>query len=191
MKTKVVIAILAAGVISAGAYRFFMWNLDRSFQNADWKGLQDVRDSAEAALGAATRAGEPDHSGQGMLAYYQEHPGERERDKRCLQTWRSALEIASYARGREQMTEGWTASTNIQWILPSDRMDGWAHPFCVRSSAQRTVVVSPGWQAIGSLDCATLNIAEEDIAKMEPSMLNMQASGALVFVLPAKQRAGD
>ena len=50
--------------------------------------------------------------------------------------------------------------------------------------------MSPGWETTGSLDCATLNITEEDLAKMVPRRLNVQASGALVFFLPGKGQDG-
>ncbi|HLG15425.1 MAG TPA: hypothetical protein VJH03_13125 [Blastocatellia bacterium] len=180
MKTKVVITVLAAAVLSGAAYWFVMWNLGRSFGKVDWKGLQDL---FEASLGETVTGGEAAEPGPGAIPYYQEHPGELESDKRHFETWRSALVIASAAQEHERSIQDWTASTNIQWIAPSDRTDGWGHAFCVWSNARLTVVVSPGPRALGSFDCGTLDIPEKDLATMASGRLNVQASGALVLVL--------
>jgi len=187
MRTKVAIAILAAALLAGGIYWFAMRNW--RFREANWQALGDV---FEASLGAASTVGAPHQGvadGQGAASYYQQHPDELERDKRCGQTIRAALEIAISARDSQQSVVR-TASTNIEWVSPSDRMDGWGHAFCVRSGPQRTVVVSPGWRETGSFDCSTLNLTEEDLAKMVPRRLNVQASGALVFFLPPKGQDG-
>lgn len=188
MKTKVVIAILAAAVLSGAAYWFVMWNVKRSVQRADWHGLEG---GAEASLGAVLTARESAQPGPGVIPYYQEHPDELETDKRYFQTWRSAFTIAISERDREQKVEGWTSSATSRSIPPSNRTDAWGHAFCVRSSPQRIVVISPGPEALASLECATLDIPETDLANMAQNRLNLHRSGALVLVLPVQRRTGD
>src|SRR5262249_18488201 len=99
MKKKVVIVILGAALLAGGAYWLAMRALDRAISKVNWQGLQDF---AQASLGAATQAGKADQpaqgSGQGAISYYQQHPDELERDKRCLPTFGAALEIATSAR---------------------------------------------------------------------------------------------
>jgi hypothetical protein len=197
MKTKIVIAILAVAVLLGAVYGFTIWQVKK----ADWgPGFQAFQDLSEAAIGTfATGATgseaievtpgtenflkAPTHGGQGLIEYYREHPGELERDKRYGETYMSAFMIAKPLQDREQKVEGWTASTDLQWAPPSNQTDPWGHAFCVRSSPQRIVVVSSGAQAIGSVDCGALDIPEKDLANMASARLNVQASGALVFVL--------
>lgn len=200
MKTKVVMAILGTAVLSGAVYCFALRNLNKGFQKADSQAPQAFQDLLEAAGGRfatgatgsegieATPGTEnffnpPTHVGQGLVEYYQRHPGEFERDKRYFETYLSAFAIARTMQAGEQTVNRWTASTDLKWISPSNRTDPWGHPFCVRSSPQRIVVVSPGMQASGPLDCQTLDLPEKDLAKMASARLNVQASGALVFVL--------
>jgi len=50
MKTNLAIAIVAALALSAASYRFVTWNLSRSFQRADWKGLQALIEAPSERL---------------------------------------------------------------------------------------------------------------------------------------------
>lgn len=188
MRVKLAIAIAAVAVLSATAYWFVTWNLNRSFQKADWKELQAL---IEAPLGEVVTAKLVAQPGPGAMPYYQEHPEVLHRDKKYLETWHSAFVIANSARGHAQAIDRWTASTNIAWVPLSNRADAWGHAFCIRSSREGTIVVSPGAQAIASLDCGTLEIAESDLARMVPVRLNVQASGVLVLVATGGKQSGD
>jgi hypothetical protein len=185
-KTKMMVAILAVAVLSGAVYSFVMWNLKRSFQKTDPQAFQDL---FEASLGQAATAREGIQPGPGAIQYYRDHPEELQRDKRYFETYGSALMIATSVQERKQSIEEWTASTQLEWIPPSNKTDAWGHPFCIRSSPHRIVVVSPG-PTSGPLDCRTLDIAEADLSKMTSARLNVQPSGALVVVLPAQKQTG-
>jgi hypothetical protein len=180
MKTRLAIAIASGFVLLAVAYWFVTWNLNRSFQKADWQKLQAV---IEAPLGEVLTGKLVAQPGPGAIPYYQEHPEAVRRDQRYFEMWRSSLLIARAAREHRQAPGKWTASTDVPWISLPNRTDAWGHAFCVRLSPERTVIVSPGPQAIASLDCGTLEMTESDTARLVPNRLNVQASGALVVVV--------
>ena len=187
MKAKLTMWTTIVLALCAAAYWFMSWNLNRSFRRADWNGLQAL---IEAPIGEIVTARLVAQPGSGAVPYYHEHPEALQRDERYLQTWHSAKLIANSARGREQAIGSWTASTNITWILPANRMDAWGHFFCVRSNPEGVAVVSPGPQAIASLDCETLRISEEDFAKMVPGRLNVESTGVLVLILRSERESG-
>jgi hypothetical protein len=180
MKTKLAITFAAAVVLLAIAYWFVTWNLNRSFQKADWGAFQTL---IEASVGEVVTAKPVAQPGLGAIPYYQQHPEALRGDRKYFQTWRSAVLIANSARDRKLGVPGWIASTEIPCIPLSNRTDAWGRAFCIQSSEERTTVVSPGAQAIGSLDCGTLDIAESALARMVPARLNIQASGVLIPVL--------
>lgn len=188
MKSKVAISVVVVVVLLAGAYLFVTWNLNRSFRKANWDKLQTL---IEAPLGEIVTASVAAKPGPAEIPYYQKHPGELQRDKNYFETWRSALTIARSMPKHEQGVEKWTRSTGVPWVPPSNRTDAWGHAFCVTSSPERIVVVSPGPQALASLDCGTLNITDTSLAKMVPGRLNVQPSGALVLVVARAKRSGQ
>jgi hypothetical protein len=191
--------LIAAGAVVATAlgvagWFFFRWYVGRAMVSAlHGEGSTRIADVFQATLGATLARGaiQGAPAQPGAIDYYEKHPEELQRDKKYFETWHSALLIASSARDREQGIEEWATSTNVPWIPLSNRTDAWSHAFCFRSSRERTVVVSPGPQAMASLDCGTLEIAESDLAKMVPGWLNVQASGALVLVVPGSKRTGN
>jgi hypothetical protein len=75
----------------------------------------------------------------------------------------------------------WESSTAASWIAPSQRTDAWGHAFCVQSDQQETIVVSPGPQALSSLDCNNLKVTGKELAQMPQGRLNPHASGALIL----------
>ncbi len=68
--------------------------------------------------------------------------------------------------------------------------DAWGHAFCIQSDQQETIVVSPGPQALSSLDCNTLKlkVSGNDLANMPQARLNPHISGVLILFL--KQSGG-
>lgn len=180
MKAKLIVACTVSALVTAFAYWFVSWNLNRSFQKADWGALQAL---IEAPLGEVVTAKLVSQSGPGAIPYYQEHPGVLQRDKRYFQTWRSAVLIAASMQRRGQSADEWTSSTSIPWLPLSEKTDPWGHAFCIQSTPVRLVVVSPGPQALASMDCRTLELPESTLAKMTPARLNVDSSGALVFLV--------
>jgi hypothetical protein len=188
MKAKLAIGAIAALVLSGAAYWFAEWNLSRSFRRVDWNGLQE---SVQAPLGEALTARPTAQTGPGAIQFYREHPEAMQRDASYVITWRSATVLGNSVRGHQQQLSGWTSSADLARTPPDGRTDAWGHTFCVRSSAKRLAVVSPGPEAPASFDCSTLTITESDIATMVPGRLNIQPSGVLVLVLAAKRPNGD
>jgi hypothetical protein len=182
----VVVASLA--VLCIAGWLFVGWSLNRAFQSAaqDGGGLRKVADAAEAAVGSTLARGDVPlqpgkASGEGTLAYYQKNPQAMQRDKKYFETWHSALAIADAGRKSEHQLGRWESSTAASWIAPSQKTDAWGHAFCVQSDQQETIVVSPGPQALSSLDCNSLKITGEELAQMSQARLNPHASGALIL----------
>ncbi len=184
--TLVVLAALA--VLGVAGWYFVGWSLNRAFQSAaqDGGGLRKVVDVAEAVVGSTLARGDVplqpgEAAGEGALAYYQKNPQALQRDKRYFETWHSALAIADAGRKGEHQPGRWESSTAATWIAPSQRTDAWGHAFCVRSDQAQTIVLSPGPQALSSLDCNTLKVPEEELVRMPQGRLNPIASGALIL----------
>lgn len=188
----IIVCAVVGASLGAGAWFLAVWSARRAVESAlNGEGARRLSDVVEATLGNVLARGkfQSAPADAGAIRYYEEHPGELQRDKEYFQTWHSALLIAISARDHKQVIEGWTTSTKIPWISPSNQTDAWGHPFCILSSQERVVVVSPGPLALASLDCGTLRITDSDLAKMVPDRLNIESSGALV--LQTKQQTGD
>jgi len=188
----VVASIAVLGI--AGRY-FVEWSLNRAFQPAmkEGGGLRQLADVVEASVGSTLARGDArlqpgEAPGQGALAYYQKNPQALQRDKKYFETWHSALAIADAGRKGEHQLGRWESSTAASWIASSQRTDAWGHAFCVQSDQQQTIVVSPGPQALSSLDCNTLKVSGDELATMPQARLNPHASGALILFL---KRSGD
>jgi len=182
------VALAALVVLGIAARYFVEWSLNRAFQPAmqEGGGLRKVVDAAEATVGSTLARGDVrlqpgKASGESALAFYEKNPQALQRDKKYFETWHSALAIADAGRIGEQKLGRWESSTAASWIAPSQRTDGWGHAFCVRSDQQEAIVVSPGPQALSSLDCNTLKITGEELAQMPQGRLNPHASGALIL----------
>ncbi len=184
----ILVAIVAIAALIVAKPYFIEWFLKGAFQPAmeEGGGFQKLADVLEASVGSTLARGDvrlqPGEAvGKGALGYYQENPQALQRDKKYFETWRSALTIADAGRKREHQLGRWESSTAVGWVAPSQRTDAWGHAFCIKSDQQQTIVLSPGPQALSSLDCNALKIPEEDLARMPQSRLNPLASGALVL----------
>jgi hypothetical protein len=185
---SIVIVLAALAVIGIAGWYFVGWSLNRAFQSAaqEGGGLRKVVDVAEATVGRTLARGDVrlqpgKASGEGALAFYEKNPQALHRDKKYFETWHSALAIADAGRKGEHQLSRWESSTAASWIASSQRTDAWGHAFCVQSDQQETIVVSPGPQALSSLDCNSLKIAGEELAQMPQGRLNPHASGALIL----------
>jgi hypothetical protein len=190
---RIVLLVVAALVVLGVAGRYFVeWSLNRAFQQATKPGggLRQLGEVLEASVGSTLargdvrlQPGEATNQGAlpGALAYYQKNPQAPQRDKKYFETWHSALAIADAGRKGEHQLGRWESSTTASWIAPSQRSDAWGHAFCVRSDQQQTIVLSPGPQALSSLDCNTLKVPEEELARMPQARLNPIDSGALIL----------
>jgi hypothetical protein len=192
--TLVVLAALA--VLGVAGWYFVGWSLNRAFQSAaqDGGGLRKVVDVAEATVGSTLARGDVrlqpgKASGEGALAFYDKNPQALQRDKRYFETWHSALAIADAGRKGEHQLGRWESSTAATWVAPSQKTDAWGHAFCVQSDQQATIVVSPGPQALSSLDCNSLKVSEDELGQMPQGRLNPHASGALILFV--RNRVSD
>lgn len=182
----VVVASLA--VLCIAGWLFVGWSISRAFQPAmnEDGGLRQLSDVLEASVGSTLARGDAQlelgkAAGEGALAFYQRNPQALQRDKRYFETWHSALAIADAGRKGEHQLGRWESSTAASWVASSQRTDAWGHAFCVQSDQQETIVVSPGPQALSSLDCNSLKITGEELAQMPQGRLNPHASGALIL----------
>lgn len=186
---RISLVVLVVLVVLGVAGRYFVeWSLNRAFQPAmkEGGGLRQLADVLEASVGSTLARGDArlqpgEAPGQGALAYYQKNPQALQRDKKYFETWHSALAIADAGRKGEHQLGRWESSTAASWIASSQRTDAWGHAFCVQSDQQETIVVSPGPQALSSLDCNSLKITGEELAQMPQGRLNPHASGALIL----------
>ena len=186
---RISLVVLATLVVLGIAGRYFVeWSLNRAFQPAmkEGGGLRQLADVLEASVGSTLARGDArlqpgEAKGEGALTYYQKNPQALQRDKKYFETWHSALAIADAGRKSEQKLGRWESSTAASWIAPSQKTDAWGHAFCVQSDQQETIVVSPGPQALSSLDCNSLKITGEELAQMSQARLNPHASGALIL----------
>jgi hypothetical protein len=181
----VLVALVTLGI--AGRY-FIEWSLNRAFQPAmkEGGGFWQLADVMEASVGSTLARGDArlqprEAAPAGALAYYQKNPQGLQRDKRYFETWHSALAIADAGRKREQKLGRWESSIAAAWVAPSQRTDAWGHAFCVESDQQEIIVVSPGPQALSSLDCNSLEITHKELAQLPQGRLNPHASGALIL----------
>ncbi len=149
-------------------------------------GLRHLADVLEASVGSTLARGDAQlqpgtATSEGALAFYQKNPQALQPDKRYFETWHSALAIADAGRKSEHQLGRWESSTAATWIAPSQRTDAWGHAFCVQSDQQQTIVVSPGPQALSSLDCNSLKVSDDELVQMPQGRLNPHASGALIL----------
>jgi hypothetical protein len=189
----VVVASLA--VLGIAGWYFIGWSMNQAFQPAvkEGGGLRQLAEVLKASVGGTLARGDVrlqpgEATDQGALAFYQKNPQALQHDKRYFETWHSALAIADAGRKGVHELGQWESSTAATWIAPSQKRDAWGHAFCVESDQQRTVVVSPGPQALSSLDCNTLKVSGDELAIMPQARLNPHASGALILFL---KRSGD
>jgi len=192
---RISLVALAALVVLGVAARYFVeWSLNRAFQPAmkEGGGFRQLGEVLEASVGSTLARADAqfpprEAAGEGVLAYYQKNPQALQRDKKYFETWHSALAIAAAGRKSKHQLSRWESSAAAAWIAPSQRMDAWGHAFCVQANQQETIVVSPGPQALSSLDCNTLKITGDELAHMAQGRLNPHASGALILFV---QKAG-
>jgi hypothetical protein len=182
----VVVASLA--VLCIAGWLFVGWSINQAFQPAvkEGGGLRQLADVLEASVGSTLARGDAQlqpgrATGEGTLAFYQKNPQALQRDKRYFETWHSALAIADAGRKSEHQLGRWESSTAATWVAPSQKTDAWGHAFCVQSDQQETIVVSPGPQALSSLDCNSLKVSEDELGQMPQGRLNPHASGALIL----------
>lgn len=182
------LVVAALAVLGVAGWYFVGWSLNKAFQSAaqEGGGLRKVVDATEATVGGTLARGDVPlqpgkASGEGALAFYEKNPQALQRDKKYFETWHSALAIADAGRKGEHQLGRWESSTAASWIAPSQKTDAWGHAFCVQSDQQETIVVSPGPQALSSLDCNSLKITGEELAQMPQGRLNPHASGALIL----------
>jgi len=182
-----VVILVLLGI--AGPY-FLEWSLDRAFEPALKKGgaVGQLKDVLEATVGSTLARGDarlrPEQSADaGALDYYGKNPQALQRDKKYFETWHSALSIADVAGKGEHQLDHWETSASAPWIAPPDRTDAWGHAFCVRSDQDQIIVLSPGPQALSSLDCNTLKIPDEKLDQMPEARLNPIGSGALILIV--------
>jgi hypothetical protein len=182
------LVVASLAVVCIAGWLFVGWSINQAFQPAlkEGGGLRQLADVLEASVGSTLARGDArlqpgEAAGEGALAYYQKNPQALQRDKKYFETWHSALAIADAGRKGEHQLGQWESSTAATWIVPSQRTDAWGHAFCVQSDQQETIVVSPGPQALSSLDCNTLKITEKELDQMPQARLNPHASGALIL----------
>lgn len=191
--TRPVVIVVATLALLGVAGRYFLaWSLDRAFEPALKKGgaVDHLKDVLEATVGSTLARGDarrqPGQSTDaGALNYYDKNPQALQRDKKYFQTWYSALSISDAVRKGGRQLDNWETSASAAWIAPSDRTDAWGHAFCVRSDRDHIIVLSPGPQALSSLQCNTLRIPEEQLAQMPEARLNPIGSGALILLVKA------
>lgn len=193
---RISLVVLATIAVLGVAGRYFVeWSLNRAFQPAmkEGGGFRQLADVLEASAGSTLAPGDArlqwgQAKREGALAFYQKNPKALQRDKKYFEIWHSTLAIADVGRKGEHELGQWESSTAATWIASSQKTDAWGHAFCVRSNQQQTIVVSPGPQALSSLDCNTLKVSGDELATLPQARLNPHASGALILLL---KRSGD
>jgi hypothetical protein len=195
-----VIVLASVAVLGVAGSLLIGWSIGRAFQPAlkEGGGLRQLANVLEGSVGGTLARGDARlHTGQtlgeGALDFYRKNPRALQRDKKYFETWHSALAIADAGGKNEHQLGRWESSTAATWIVPSQRADAWGHTFCIQSDQQETIVVSPGPQALSSLDCNTLKVTREGLAQMPQGRLNPDASGALILFVkrPEKSRNSD
>jgi hypothetical protein len=190
MKYVRILLIVAVSLALVGmvGWLFIGWSINQAFKPAlkEGGGLRQLSDVLEGSIGSTLARGDArlkmgEAVGEGALVYYQKNAHELQLDKKYFETWRSALSIADAARRSNHDLGQWETSTEASWISPSQKADAWGHAFCVQSGPHVITIVSAGPQAISSLDCKTLNITAEELARMPQARLNPRPSGALML----------
>lgn len=191
-----VTVVASVAVLGIAGWFFVGWSINRAFQPTvkEGGGLRQLADVLEASVGSTLARGDVrlkpgEAAGEGALAFYQKNPQALQRDRKYFETWHSALAIADAGRKSGHQLGRWETSTAVTWIAPSQRTDAWGHAFCVQSDQQETIVVSPGPQALSSLDCNTLKVTGEELAQLPQGRLNPHASGALILFVTSQTGA--
>jgi hypothetical protein len=181
------VAVSLLLLVGIAAWYFVGWSINRAFSPAmkDGGGLRQLANVLEASMGSTLARGDVrmqagETEGTGVLGAYQKNPEALQRDRKYFEAWHSALALADAMRKNEHLGP-WESSAAIAWLSPSQRTDAWGHAFCVRSDQAQTIVLSPGPQALSSLDCNTLKVPEEGLARMPQGRLNPIDSGALIL----------
>lgn len=186
---KVLGVVATIAVLSLVGWFLAGWIINGAFESATQKGgLQQLLGGLEGAIGSSLARGDirmyPGRAiGKGILPFYERNPQELQRDKKYFQTWAGAMVIAREAIKVQHQRGVWEDSKTAAWIPPSYRTDSWGHAFCVRSGETQTVVLSPGPEAIGSLECSTVTLSEDDVAKVPRGRLTPSVSGVLILVV--------
>jgi hypothetical protein len=178
------VCFIAAIVVGAGLWLFLGWVGSRAFESASG-GSRQLFDVLEASMGATLSRTDSQMrvAPGGALNYYQQNPQELQRDRKYFETWHSALAIADTGSEKGLRSSIWESSLVAAWIPQSQRADSWGHGFCVRADLGEIIVVSPGPEAMSSLDCTTLKLSQEELSRMPNGKLSPVRSGALVLVL--------
>ncbi len=185
-----VFVIASIALLGVAGWYYAVFSAQKAFESSAREGnFRQILDVVEASLGSSlARSDSPMQTGRadkpvGALDYYQKNPRNLQRDKKYFETWHSALAIAHSGLENGHQLTGWESSTGVTWIPPSQRADSWGHAFCVQSDQQRAIVVSPGPQAVSSLDCSTLKLPEGEVPRMPQGRLTPHDSGALILVV--------
>ena len=172
IRILLVIVVSLAVLGMAGRY-FIGWSLSGAFQPAmkESGGFRQLTDVVEASVGSTLTRGDArlqpgEAAGQDTLAYYQRHSKRCNVIKNTSRLGTLPWLLLTQSVRVEQKQGRWESSTAASWIAPSQKIDAWRHTFCVQSDPQKTIVVSPGPQALRSLDCNSLKIAGEEVAQL-------------------------
>lgn len=185
-------AVALAAALGIVGWVLVGWIIRGAFESATQKGgLQELLGGVEASVGSTLARGDipmqpGKTAGEGALAFYQRNPQALQRDKKYFETWSAALAIARESIRSRHESGGWESSTAVAWIPASHRTDSWGHAFCVQSAQHQAIVLSPGPQALGSLECSTVRLSEDELAKVPRGRLTPGASGALILVVNHK-----
>jgi len=175
-------------VVGVAGWLFVGWSISRALQPPmkEGGGLRRLAGVLEASAGNTLARGDVrlppgKPTAEGALAFYRNNPQALQRDRKFFETWRSALAIADGSQKANHRLGRWESSAVAKWIAPLQRADAWGHAFCVQSDQRQTIVVSPGPEALSSLDCDTLKISAEELAQIPQGRLNPHVSGALIL----------
>ncbi len=186
---RLFLIILASSLVLGFAFLFVAGrSISSAFEGVSRHGeSNELADVFKAELGATLARADaqsqvPRGTGAaGLIEYYKKNPQQLQRDKATYETWHSAATIATSSVEDGHHLKTWTKSTDISWVSESNKNDFWGHAFCVRSSGIEAVVVSPGPNAVSSLDCASINLPQKEIDQMSRGRLNFHPSGVVVL----------
>jgi len=164
----VLIIVAAVAVLGVGVWYFAIWSVKGAFESAAQQGFEPLAGVLKATVGGTIARGDirfelnSGAESSGAIDLYRNNPQALQRDKEYFDTWSSAMAIARETLQRGHQFTKWQSSQNLAWIPPPHRTDGWGHAFCVKSDQQHTILVSPGPQALSSLDCSTLKLSDDE-----------------------------
>jgi len=118
----------------------------------------------------------------GYLVAYEQNPEGFKADAKLFDTWRTALELATFVFQNGPSGNWVKSSSAIGFSKPENRFDAWGHPLCLLRRGDKVLAISGGPSAPSSPTCKDIRMSADDLAQFPKMKLLQSKSGSLILV---------